>query len=99
MNSPHRTLVRSLVEDAIARLREGGQLPAELVVPEYVIEDEGPDHMKTFTAQVRVGDGLYGNGVGRSKKEAEQQAAEAAYSTLADELPVPAEADASAAGA
>ena len=35
--------------------------------------------MKTFTAQVRVGDRLYGHGVGRSKKEAEQQAAETAY--------------------
>ena len=34
------------------------ELSAEhgLGVPEYVIEDEGPDHMKTFTAQVRVGD-------------------------------------------
>ena len=48
-------------------------------VPEYVIEDEGPDHVKTFTAQVRVGDQLYGNGIGRSKKEAEQAAAETAY--------------------
>jgi ribonuclease-3 len=38
--------------------------------------------MKTFTAQVRVGDDLYGNGVGRSKKEAEQAAAETAYSDL-----------------
>ena len=50
-----------------------------LGVPEYVIEDEGPDHEKTFTAQVRVGDQLYGHGTGRSKKEAEQQAAETAY--------------------
>lgn len=58
----------------------------ELGVPQYVIEDEGPDHMKTFTAQVRVADRLHGHGVGRSKKEAEQQAAEAAYQTLADEL-------------
>ena len=33
------------------------ELSAEhgLGVPEYVIEDDGPDHMKTFTAQVRVG--------------------------------------------
>ncbi|MEI2809232.1 MAG: ribonuclease III [Nocardioides sp.] len=53
-----------------------------LGVPEYVITDTGPDHMKTFTAQVRVGDGLYGRGVGRSKKEAEQQAAETAYTEL-----------------
>jgi ribonuclease-3 len=59
----------------------------ELGVPEYVIEDEGPDHMKTFTARVRVADRLHGRGVGRSKKEAEQQAAETAYRTLSDELP------------
>jgi ribonuclease III len=57
----------------------------ELGVPEYVITDEGPDHQKTFTAQVRVADRLHGNGVGRSKKEAEQQAAEAAYQTLSAE--------------
>ena len=35
-----------------------------------------------FTAQVRVGERLYGLGVGRSKKEAEQQAAETAYTEL-----------------
>ena len=53
-----------------------------LGVPEYVIADEGPDHAKTFTAQVRVGETLYGRGEGRSKKEAEQQAAETAYREL-----------------
>ncbi|WP_436699227.1 ribonuclease III [Nocardioides sp. BYT-33-1] len=57
-----------------------------LGVPEYVIEDDGPDHMKTFTAQVRVGDKLYGNGTGRSKKEAEQGAAETAYGEIAAAL-------------
>jgi ribonuclease III len=64
------------------------ELSAEhgLGVPEYVIADEGPDHMKTFTAQVKVGDGLYGNGVGRSKKEAEQAAAETAYGEIAGDL-------------
>jgi len=61
------------------------ELSAEhaLGVPEYVIEDEGPDHEKTFTAQVKVGDELYGHGTGRSKKEAEQQAAETAYLAIA----------------
>lgn len=58
----------------------------ELGVPEYVIADDGPDHMKTFTAQVRVGDRLYGNGFGRSKKEAEQGAAETAYGEIARAL-------------
>ena len=57
-----------------------------LGVPEYVIEDDGPDHMKTFTAQVRVADRMHGNGVGRSKKEAEQAAAETAYRAIAGEL-------------
>ena len=50
-----------------------------LGVPEYLIEDDGPDHMKTFVARVRVGDRVLGNGSGRSKKEAEQGAAETAY--------------------
>src|SRR6185295_11699754 len=64
------------------------ELAAEhsLGVPEYVIADEGPDHMKTFTAQVRVAETLYGNGVGRSKKEAEQAAAETAYGDIAARL-------------
>jgi ribonuclease III len=67
------------------------ELSAEhgLGVPEYLIADEGPDHMKTFTAQVRVADRRYGNGVGRSKKEAEQAAAETAYGELASALNAP----------
>lgn len=61
------------------------ELAAEhaLGVPEYVIADTGPDHAKVFTAQVRVAGQLYGNGVGRSKKEAEQAAAETAYGEIA----------------
>jgi ribonuclease III len=57
-----------------------------LGVPEYLIEDDGPDHAKTFVAQVRVGDQSYGHGTGRSKKEAEQQAAETAYRDIAARL-------------
>ena len=71
----------------------------DLGVPQYVIEDAGPDHMKTFTAKVRVADRLHGDGFGRSKKEAEQLAAESAYRTLVDELPATAAADAPAPGA
>ncbi|MCL8026601.1 ribonuclease III [Nocardioides sp. BSK12Z-3] len=58
----------------------------ELGVPEYVIEDSGPDHAKTFRAQVRVGEQLYGNGQGRSKKEAEQAAAQTAYEEIEADL-------------
>jgi ribonuclease III len=66
-----------------------------LGVPEYVIKDAGPDHAKTFTAQVKVGEEIYGHGTGRSKKEAEQQAAETAYREIVAECgggdPVPLE--------
>ena len=62
-----------------------------LGVPEYLIEDDGPDHMKTFVARVRVGRQLLGNGTGRSKKEAEQAAAETAYGELAISLGVTAD--------
>ena len=65
------------------------ELAAErgLGVPEYVITDTGPDHMKTFTAKVKVGATLFGNGVGRSKKEAEQAAAETAYGEILADVP------------
>jgi ribonuclease III len=55
---------------------------ASLGVPEYLIDESGPDHQKTFIARVRVGDEIYGRGSGRSKKEAEQQAAETAYAAI-----------------
>ncbi len=52
---------------------------AALGVPEYLVAEEGPDHRKSFTARVRVAGQEYGHGIGRSKKEAEQQAAESAW--------------------
>jgi ribonuclease-3 len=53
-----------------------------LGVPEYQVEESGPDHQKSFRATVRVGGRSYGSGEGRSKKEAEQQAAEAAWTAI-----------------
>ena len=61
--------------------------------PEYLVSQEGPDHLKTFTAQVRVADHVYGNGSARSKKQAEQQAAEAAWREISADLPDPLELD------
>ena len=60
------------------------ELAAEhsLGAPEYVITASGPDHAKEFTARARVGGEEFGVGAGRSKKEAEQQAAESAYRAL-----------------
>lgn len=53
-----------------------------LGVPEYLVSETGPDHEKTFTAAARVGGVTYGTGTGRSKKEAEQQAADTAWRAI-----------------
>ena len=44
--------------------------------------DEGPDHAKTFFADVFLGDELLGSGTGSSKKEAEELAAQQACAKL-----------------
>lgn len=51
-------------------------------VPSYQVSSTGPDHDREFTAIVVVSDTEYGSGVGRSKKEAEQKAASAAWKAL-----------------
>jgi ribonuclease-3 len=59
---------------------------AGLGVPEYRVEDTGPDHRKEFTATVLVAGRPLGNGSGSTKKEAEQKAAETAWRSLSAEL-------------
>jgi ribonuclease-3 len=56
-----------------------------LGAPEYVVIESGPDHEKTFHATAVVGGQGVGEGSGRSKKEAEQRAAEQAWTTLSAE--------------
>ena len=52
--------------------------------PRYVItKEEGPDHDRTFTVEVTIGEGMSGSGVGKNKKEAEQAAAEDALERVA----------------
>ena len=53
-----------------------------LGVPEYVVTEVGPDHAKQFTATAKIAGSDWGSGEGRSKKEAEQKAAEAAWTAL-----------------
>ncbi|MDE0803614.1 MAG: ribonuclease III [Acidimicrobiales bacterium] len=48
----------------------------------YVFEATGPDHARHFTATVTAAGRELGVGTGRSKKQAEQQAARAALATL-----------------
>jgi ribonuclease-3 len=53
-----------------------------LGAPVYAVEDDGPDHAKTFTAVVLLAGEVRGQGTGRTKKAAEQEAAEAAWRSL-----------------
>lgn len=48
----------------------------------YVMEDSGPDHDKTFTATLTIGGVAYSSGTGKSKKEAEREAARLTAATL-----------------
>jgi len=50
--------------------------------PEYLTDGSGPDHERTFAARVEVDGSVLGEGIGRSKKEAEQVAAERALGRL-----------------
>ena len=50
--------------------------------PDYKVRSTGPDHDKTFYARALVAKELLGEGVGRSKKAAEQAAASAAFAVL-----------------
>jgi ribonuclease III len=56
------------------------------VMPEYRLEERGPDHEKEFTATVFLGGEPMGRGIGRSKKEAEQQAAREAHLRISQRL-------------
>ncbi|MEY2780154.1 MAG: ribonuclease [Actinomycetota bacterium] len=70
--------------DSKTRLQE---LAAQLGVSvHYAVEDEGPDHDKLFFATVIVGERKLGHGEGKSKKAAEQIAAEIACDVLNSEL-------------
>jgi ribonuclease-3 len=51
--------------------------------PQYrVMNESGPDHDKRFQASVTIGDEVKGLGWGKSKKEAEQEAAKNALEEL-----------------
>ncbi len=48
-------------------------------LPEYrVVSESGPDHQKEFAVEILIKGTVYGRGAGKSKKEAEQRAAEEA---------------------
>jgi ribonuclease-3 len=57
------------------------------VAPIYFERAEGPPHDRRYTSQVRVGDEILGEGIGPSKKAAQQSAAAMALATLEERTP------------
>jgi ribonuclease III len=55
--------------------------------PQYrVVDTTGPDHEKLFVVHAFIGGELAGEGEGRSKKDAEQRAAKAAFTKIEEEI-------------
>jgi ribonuclease-3 len=72
-------------ENFKSRLLEQAQAGA-LGTPRYVtVNEQGPDHDRTFTIEVLIGSTPYGVGFGKNKKDAEQAAAEQALRHLAQQ--------------
>jgi len=70
----HKNYKSLLQEHAQSR---GGNPPAY-----RVLEETGPDHNKRFFVEVRLNGEVIGTGIGRTKKEAEQKAAEEGLKNL-----------------
>jgi ribonuclease-3 len=73
-------------EDFKTKLQEHTQRVQRMTPTYSVTKVTGPDHDRRYEVELRLGDEALGNGCGRSRKHAEQEAAEAALARLtADE--------------
>ncbi len=71
-----------MINDFKSRLQEYTQ-EVYKVLPQYLLlEERGPAHDKTFRVALRLNGEIMAEGEGRSKKEAEQQAAREAFFCL-----------------
>jgi ribonuclease-3 len=88
-------LLTSAVEDSEqglrldfkSRLQERAQAMLQLTPQYAVVGQNGPDHDKTFSVSIALGDREFGRASGKSKKEAEQSAAAVALAKLQGATP------------
>ena len=79
----HRVLLHRANEQVVEKkrrdyktaLQEWVQRKADQVLTYHLVDEQGPDHNKTFVVEVRLNGEVIGTGTGRSKKGAEQAAA------------------------
>lgn len=73
-------------KDYKSRLQEHVQKDPSASIKYETVGEEGPDHNKVFFVNVSVNNSLAGEGRGKSKKEAEQEAARSALISFGVEL-------------
>jgi ribonuclease III len=77
---------RLAAEDFKSRLQELVQVRFKTIPHYTVIAESGPDHDKTFEVRLSIGTFLTTHGTGKSKKAAEQAAAQVAFEQLQEEV-------------
>jgi len=82
-----KNLLKTLVskgefKDFKSLLQEKIQAETKITPFYRVIKETGPDHAKTFTVGVYLGEKLLAQGVGKSKQAAEEEAAEKAFKKI-----------------
>jgi ribonuclease-3 len=73
---------RAFPIDPKSRLQELSQSRFQSPPHYHLIQQDGPDHARSFTMEVRVNGKVYGVGSGRSKQDAEKEAAHEALGRL-----------------
>lgn len=73
---------RILFKDFKTTLQEVIQQNKDETLNYVIVGEHGPDHDKTFEAEVHLNHNVVGRGIGRSKKQAEQEAAKEALSLM-----------------
>ncbi len=77
-----RTVKERSDKDSKSRLQELAQGRLRHTPRYTTVLESGPDHAKKFTVEVSIGGTVYGKGIGRSKQQAAQGAAEDALEQL-----------------
>ena len=88
----HRLLLDAEKEEAVEERRRDYKTALQELVQRQAGQElsyrmageQGPDHAKTFVAEVLLNGTVVGTGSGHSKKEAEQSAAKAALATMGE---------------
>jgi len=77
-----KTIIQGARNDYKSELQEFIQAREQQIPSYHVLRKTGPDHNRTFTVEVRLGQVVLGEGSGKNKKTAETEAAFSALKKL-----------------